>query len=188
MSHILSIFTAIALFSSCSNSKKTAENIATTETTTEVTQTEDHIAQEPQHQIIFEDVSEGDSLFAYISKGYCFGTCPVYEMWIYNSGFVEYKGRANTPLIGKHITTIKKDQMIEFIDMANEVNYMTLSDEYDNPHISDLPETKTSLVMNGKRKSMRRRYGFPRSVLKFEDLFSNLIASEKWDAVSTEKE
>ncbi len=189
MSQFLSILVAITLFSACSNSKKATEN-AEIETATETsTQTDvQHVPQGPEHQIIFEDIAEGDSLFASINKGFCFGTCPVYEILIYNSGYVEYNGRANVTLTGKHKTTIKKEQMIAFIDKANEIGYMSMDDEYDNPMISDLPETKTSLVMNGKRKHMRRRYGYPRSVLTFEKLFENLIASEKWEKITDDKE
>jgi len=189
MSYFLSIILAVVMLSACGNSKKTSENTVKNETSQVEDQNEDQvIQQEPEHQIIFEDVAEGDSLFAFIRKGYCFGQCQVFEMHIYNSGYVEYNGIANVSLLGKHRTNIKKEQMIAFIDKANEIGYMTMDDEYDNPMISDLPETKTSLVMNLKRKSMRRRYGYPRTVLEFEKLFENLIASEKWDVLPTEKE
>ena len=134
-----------------------------------------------QHQVIFEDLAEGDSLFASIRKGYCYGRCPVYELEIYNSGFVHYNGIANMELLGEHTSRLSTDQMLAFLDKANEISYFELNDEYDNPGISDLPETTTSLVMGGKRKSVRRRHGYPNSIIAFEDQFNGLLTSLTWN-------
>lgn len=133
-----------------------------------------------EHQAIFEDIAKGDSLFASIKKGYCYGRCPVYEMYIYNSGLVVLKGTANIEPLGEHTTRITKAQMLAFIDMANDIKYLEMEDEYDNPGISDLPETTTSIVMGGKRKSVRRRYGYPTAIVAFEDLFAALLTSQEW--------
>ncbi len=134
-----------------------------------------------EHQIIFEDIADGDSLFASIRKGYCFGRCPVFEMSIYNSGFTTYNGIANVDLMGEHTTRLTEQQMIAFIDKANYVHYFELEDEYDNPHISDLPETVTSIVMAGKRKTVRRRHGYPQSIVVFEETFSDLLKTQNWN-------
>lgn len=134
-----------------------------------------------EHHVIFEDLAEGDSLFASIRKGYCFGRCPVYELKIYNSGFVHYNGIANMDLLGEHTARVSVEQMQAFFDKANEIKYFELLDEYDNPGITDLPETTTSLVMGGKRKSVRRRHGYPTSIIAFEDQFNGLVKTLTWN-------
>lgn len=136
---------------------------------------------ETEHQALFEDLAKGDSLFASIRKGYCYGRCPVYELKIYNSGFVQYNGIANMDLLGEHTSWVREEEMLAFIDKANEISYFDLQDEYDNPGITDLPETTTSLVMGGKRKSVRRRHGFPSSIISFEDLFNGLVKTLTWN-------
>lgn len=133
-----------------------------------------------EHVAFFEDLAQGDSLFASIRKGYCYGRCPVFEMKIYNSGFITYEGTANVELLGKHTGWATKDQMLVFFDKANDAGYFEMEDEYDNPGVSDLPETTTSLVMAGKRKTVRRRYGYPQSVVVFEQTFENLIKEITW--------
>lgn len=133
-----------------------------------------------EHKAFFEDLAEGDSLFASIKKGYCFGTCPVFEMKIYNSGFITYEGTANVELMGKHTGWATKEQMLVFFDKANETGYFLLEDEYDNPGVSDLPATTTSLVMAGKRKTVRRRYGYPQTVVVFEKTFDQLVREINW--------
>lgn len=132
------------------------------------------------HPSLFEDLAEGDSLFASIKKGYCFGKCPVYEMHIYNTGFIMYQGTANVELLGTHTGWATKEQLQVLLDKASEIGYFQMADEYDNPGVTDLPETTTSLVMNGARKTVRRRYGYPSTIVAFEKTFETLINQIKW--------
>lgn len=178
MNYILSIVASLSILSSCSSTKEVAE---VNESATNTTQTEQtNPPQETEHKIIFEDIAKGDSLFASIRKGYCFGTCPVYTMNIYNSGYVKLVGKANIEQVGEFSTTLTYKQMKAFVDYATEMNYMGLDDVYDNVYISDLPETNTSIVLGGKRKSVKRRYGFPKSIVVFEKMFASLLETEQW--------
>tara|TARA_B110000503_G_scaffold47382_1_gene77218 strand:- start:225 stop:776 length:552 start_codon:yes stop_codon:yes gene_type:complete len=129
------------------------------------------------------DVSKNDSLFASITKGYCYGTCPVYKLKIYNSGHVSLEGIKNIDQIGFFSARINQEKMDTFSDMAKQIDYMNLSDEYDNRYVSDLPETNTSIVIDGKRKTVRKRYDYPRSILAFEKLFIKLLEELAWEKV-----
>ena len=129
------------------------------------------------------DVLQDDSLFASITKGYCYGTCPVYKLKIYNSGHVSLEGIKNIDQIGFFSARINQEKMDTFSDMAKQINYMNLSDEYDNRYVSDLPETNTSIVIDGKRKTVRKRYDYPRSILDFEKLFIKLLEELAWEKV-----
>ncbi len=175
--HLLYITTSVFVLYSCANSKNAHTEI---ETVSEHEEGQTHVHHESEHQPLFENVSHDDSLFASIKRGYCYGTCPVYEMNIYNSGFVTYNGIRNLKLLGRYTATISKEQMIRFFDVVNETGYLQMEDEYDNPGISDLPETTTSVVVNGTRKQVRRRYGYPKSITVFEKEFDDLIESENW--------
>lgn len=128
----------------------------------------------------FKNITKDDSLFAYIKRGACYGKCPTYEIKIYNSGFAELKGTRAIDLIGEYTTTISKDKMLALLDKAKSIGYQNMDEVYDDPMITDLPETKTSIVINGKRKSVRRRVNFPMEILKFEELFDQLLQSENW--------
>lgn len=128
----------------------------------------------------FKNITKDDSLFAYINRGACYGKCPTYEIKIYNSGFAELKGTRAIDLIGEYTTTISKDKMLALLDKAKSIGYQNMDEVYDDPMITDLPETKTSIVINGKRKSVRRRVNFPMEILKFEELFDQLLQSENW--------
>ena len=179
MNYIFSLFASLTILASCSSTKEIAENNSKPTNISEEVMT----PTETEQKIIFEDLAKGDSLFASIRKGYCFGTCPVYVMKIYNSGYVKLEGKANIEKVGVYSTKLTYDQMKTFADFARRMNYMELDDVYDNIHISDLPETNTSIVLDGKRKSIKRRYNFPQSIVTFEKMFASLLETEKWDVI-----
>jgi len=133
----------------------------------------------------FKNVSKDDSLFAYIRRGACFGKCPTYELRIYNSGYTELNGIRFVDLIGEYTTTISKEKMRAFVEKAKSIGYMEMEDVYDNEMVTDLPEMQTSIVINGIRKAVRRRYNFPQEIVSFEKLFDALLESEKWKMISS---
>lgn len=122
---------------------------------------------------------EEHSIFATIDRGACYGSCPTYKMTIHSDGFVEYQGIRAVDLIGNYTTTITKAQMEELTKMAEEIDYMTLEDVYDGP-VSDLPGTRTSIVIDGVRKEVYRRYEYPKRILKFEALFDDIMKNSDW--------
>lgn len=161
----------IGLLAACA-SKKSTTNPDTTNTSSNSS---------TEHQIVFQDVQPGDSLFASIAKSYCFGKCPVFTLHIYNSGYAVYNGTANVNLMGRHTTRLTKEQMVYLIDKANEINYFELKDVYDNEGVTDIPSTTTSIVINGQRKSVKKRFDFPKSLLTFEAAFDDLIKRLRWN-------
>lgn len=179
MKCIIAIIALISITAACSTTKEVVNT--TPSSTEEITAGQGHVPNSPtEHKIIFEDIAKDDSLFASIKRGYCFGTCPVYEMKIYNSGFVTYKGVHAVDMKGNHHTTISYAEMKKLVDLAVEIGYLEMKDEYDNTGVTDLPDCRTSIVLRGKRKQIRRRFDFPKSILVFEKLFDALLVSEKW--------
>lgn len=167
MKYILSTFIMAILLISCANTKEMNSNNTSNDNS------------------VFKNVAKDDSLFASIRRGACFGSCPTFEIKIYNSGFAELKGTRALDLIGDYTTTISKEQMFALLEKAKSIDYQKMDDVYDNPMITDLPETKTSIVIDGKRKSIRRRVDFPMEIVGFEEMFDKLLMSEKWTKVET---
>ena len=162
MKYLLSTIIIALVLVSCANTKELTKNTDS--------------AQKSE----FKNVAKDDSLFAYIRRGACFGTCPVYEIKIYNSGYTELVGTRNLDLIGNYHTVLKMAQMHALVEKAKSIGYQNMDDVYDNEMVTDLPETKTSIVIDGKRKAIRRRVNFPREILSFEEMLDALLKSEKW--------
>lgn len=170
MKYILSTLIFSLLIISCASTKEGKDNLSSSDKSE------------------FRDIAKGDSLFAYIRRGACYGTCPTFEIKIYNSGYAELKGTRALDLIGDYTTTISKDKMHALLKRATEIGYFEMDDVYDNEMITDLPETKTSIVKDGARKSIRRRYNYPKEILSFEKLFDALLETENWTKVAGSKE
>ena len=122
------------------------------------------------------------SVFTTIHRGACYGSCPTYKMTIYTDKSVEYEGIRAVDLIGKYTSTISQKEYDQFIETAEFIDYMNLDDVYDGP-ITDIPGTRTSIVLDGVRKEVYRRYQYPKRILKFEELFDNVMKSAKWEKV-----
>ncbi len=170
LTSIISILFALSLFS-CHPHKKTATTIHPSEKTTKTIDYQ------------FKNIAKGDSLFASIRRGACFGQCPVYTMKIYNNGTVILEGKNFIDKIGTYTKHISKEQMYRFVQKAKEINYMQMDDNYDNKNITDLPETETSIVIDGKRKKVRKRFGYPKELVQYENLFDELLKTEGWKKI-----
>ncbi len=181
MKYILLPVLSLLFLVACSTQKKGIEN------------SEELSFGEKENKLVFEKETQfsklptADSLFASIDKGFCFGTCPVYTIKIYKSGYVRYKGVRNVEQEGEFFTTIGYKEMLKFISVAKEIDYMNLKDVYDNEGVTDLPTTITSIVLNGQRKEVRRRYDFPTKILAYEKVFEELLKNGDWKAVRVEE-
>ncbi|HLU87561.1 MAG TPA: DUF6438 domain-containing protein [Taishania sp.] len=121
-----------------------------------------------------------DSLFASLERSACFGTCPVYSVNIYSSGYAEYVGTLNTKMIGTYSTTFSKEQLNSLVETANAINYMSLDDVYDTKGITDLPSHISSIVINKQRKVVTRRHNYPDGIIVFEKKIDELVESADW--------
>ncbi len=162
------------LFLSCSSKKEATKNTSKKE--------------ETQSNYKFENINENDSLFASINKGTCFGQCPVYSMNIYNDGTVIYKGKRFVEKEGEYSLKLNYTELMTFVNKAKSINYMQMDNNYDNASVTDLPSTTTSIVIDKIRKKVYRRFGYPREILAFEKLFSDLLSNENWEKTTTKKD
>ncbi len=172
MKTILTLILGITLLSSCHSKKNTT---ATVEEKTAV------------EKYKFENVSPSDSLFASIRKGACFGQCPVYTINIYNDGTALLEGKNFVDKIGTYKKKLNYEEMFSFVTVAKDIKYMTLDDSYDNKNVTDLPGTNTSIVIDKTRKKIYNRFGAPREIRQFENLFSELMKSDGWVKIEDNK-
>lgn len=119
------------------------------------------------------------SFFASINRGACYGKCPIYSMKIYSDGFVELTGTRFMEPMGEFTGMISKAQLNTFIEKANEIGFFAMEEVYDSP-VTDIPAITTSIVINGKQKTVMRRVGYPERIREFENLFDELLTSVKW--------
>lgn len=168
MKTLLTLLIGILIFTSCT-SKKEITTVVEEKPVTE--------------KYKFENVSPSDSLFASIRKGACFGQCPVYTLNIYNSGTVILVGKNFIEKIGTYKNKLNYEEMLAFVALAKEIEYLALDDSYDNKNVTDLPETSTSIVINKTRKKVYNRFGAPKELRSFENLFDEILKTEGWKKI-----
>ena len=141
-------------------------------------------------EAVEENISNEDSVdpvtpgrptfFASINRGACYGTCPIYEMFIYKNGTAILKGIRFIDQIGTYETILTDEEVQEFTDTALEIGFMDLEDEYDSLQISDLPTITTMINIDGVQKTVLRRSGYPQKIKIYEALFDAILESKEW--------
>jgi len=161
MKSLVLIFTFITILSvACSTTKK---GMSETDAYTE-----------------FQNDLKDDTLFASIERGFCFGTCPVYKLYIYTNGNAIYEGIKNVNMNGVFAAQLSPEQMNRLITSAKSIGYMEFENEYDDPNVTDKPTTTTSIVIDGKRKQVKRRHRFPSEIIGFEKTFDEIVTEVEW--------
>jgi len=139
------------------------------------------VPQDPIGPFIVDNGQElNDTLFASIEKGLCFGNCPTYKMYIYSNGEVSLNAIRGTNIIGVYKSKVSPAQMDLILTKAKEIKFVEMKPVYDNKSVTDLPMVTTSIVLNGKRKEVKRRYDYPREIKELEKMFDNLLDGLEW--------
>ena len=124
-----------------------------------------------------------DTLFASIEKGVCFGNCSAYKMHIYCEGFVALTALRGNKVNGSFRSCVTPGQMNLLLAKAKEIKFEDMKSVYDNKSVTDLPMVKTSIVLSGKHKEVKRRYKYPRKILELEKMFDNLLDELQWEKI-----
>lgn len=64
-----------------------------------------------------------ENALLYYGNTPCLGTCPVFDMYIYNDGKVIYKGFQNVVLKGEHKFSISKSHIDEIKNELEEIDF-----------------------------------------------------------------
>jgi len=118
-----------------------------------------------------------------MSKGPCFGSCPIFTITIYDNGWATYKGKLYTEKLGLHVKKVGKGRLEE---IKRELRLANLW-QYQNIYRSSLPDLQSVTINyfeNGRTKSITGKEGRPTSVKKIEAFLDKMAATTGW----TEKE
>lgn len=130
-----------------------------------------------------EPAQPEDSLMVFYGRTPCFGMCPYFELRIYKSGYAVYEGKNFVDMIGYYHTTFDRASLQKVMTAAEGIGYFGLLDSYDNPRVTDLPAVTTTLVHNGKSKTVTGRYKAPRELEQVYHELDFMIENAKWSAL-----
>lgn len=106
----------------------------------------------------------------------CFGSCPSYQLIIYDTGIVVYNGKYFVDSMGYFYGYLSLKEIEKIKKKANAIHFFELEDRYPmNTDIVDLPATITILNMNGQaKKIINKNYETPPALIQFENLIDSL--------------
>ncbi len=120
-----------------------------------------------------------DALVIQMSKGACFGTCPVYTLEVFADGQVTYRGRNFTEKMGLYRRQLPETDLQNLIRDFREANLP----QYDSLYLSgatDLQMTSISFYQSDYSKSVKGDFERPAAVRELEKQLIALGESGDW--------
>lgn len=112
----------------------------------------------------------------YLERTICYGTCPAYRIEIYNDETGWYDGKRFVKRIGKIPFSVKKQDISNIIQKAEELNFFDMKNEY-TERVSDLPTTYIKI----KNKKIIDYYGAPKELKNLEKFIDDIVLKNlKW--------
>lgn len=116
----------------------------------------------------------------------CFGMCPDYSLEILGDGTVNYEGFHAVKVEGKQTSKIAAKDVKELVDEFFKIDYLALKDSFVEP-VTDMPSRTTSLLVDGKKKSVYNYFGGPEELKVLEDKIDQVANSAQWVSMPAEK-
>ena len=118
-----------------------------------------------------------------LSRGGCFGTCPVYKLTIEDDGKVTYQGDKFVKIKGKKESTLSNAKLKEIKAAFKKVDYFNLKDSYIKTDATDMPTIITSFKTKSKRKEIvhyHGDFGAPKKLTHLEERIDIIVNTNKW--------
>lgn len=131
------------------------------------------------------NVGELDKLVE-MSKGPCFGFCPIYTLTVYSNGVVTYNGERNTNRQGMHLRILEKNELSALKSQLEKANLWQYQDLYKG----QLPDMQTVTITyweEGDFKTIAGKDGRPKPVVDIETTLEDIANSGKWKKLDGEE-
>ena len=119
-----------------------------------------------------------DNFSVSISKGMCFGKCPVYKGTVWGDGRVTYEGQQNVDRLGTFTGVISQDDLCALVTQVRERKLVQIDTSYiDN--VPDAPVTTITITDKGQSKTLRWNMGSPEPLRELGSLMVNATFGNK---------
>ena len=112
-----------------------------------------------------------------MTKGPCFGTCPVYEFRIDGLGNATFKGTNFVTKEGEHSKQFSAAETNAIFDEFKTADFWSLEDEYTAP-VTDLPTTWLSFYFMDRNKKIMCYYDMPVRLVNLIELVEAMALSQ----------
>jgi len=130
--------------------------------------------------------SEKDLRFS-MSKGVCFGSCPVYELKVYHGGYTTFLGERNTERIGLYDKTLAKDDYKKVIKAFEKLDFNSFPSEFKS-NIPDLPLIKIGYHNGDEFRIVSGKEDRPEDLMQAQFLLEKIVDNKQWNFVKSKEE
>jgi hypothetical protein len=122
-----------------------------------------------------------------LSKGACFGTCPIYELKIYHGGHTTFLGKQNTDNLGQYDKMLSSKEYKNIEKAFEKLDFDKYPDYFDS-RIPDLPMIKIG-YHNGKQlRVVSGKEERPEDLMQVQFLLEKIVDNKQWNLVKGLKE
>jgi hypothetical protein len=123
-----------------------------------------------------------DDLQVTLSRGACFGLCPIYSVTLYSDGTVLFEGQRHTKVLGFQFGQIEEPAIRQVIEELDKAEFF---DEVDHNgyDMTDMPSANIAVSLSGRVHSVSHYYGdrdAPESLAQLESKIDDLLRSDQW--------
>jgi hypothetical protein len=122
-------------------------------------------------------------MVAKLSRGACYGTCPIYTLTVKADGTVNFDGTKYTETIGRADGRIDDEKLKALLQEFKTADFFGLDDDYTSGDCStDQPTVSTALTINGETKEIKHDTGCeaPGELDTLEQRIDDVVGSAKW--------
>lgn len=114
-----------------------------------------------------------------MTKGPCYGNCPVFTLTIYENGYATYRGERYTDRLGTYGKKLDKAQMQRLLDEFKKTNLWQYRDVYVG-RIPDMQSVTITYHEGARKKTVAGKEIRPNSVKWLESVLDQVANTDGW--------
>ncbi|MCB0585727.1 MAG: hypothetical protein KDD06_10455 [Phaeodactylibacter sp.] len=111
-----------------------------------------------------------------MTKGPCYGRCPVFTLTVYDKGIVSYKGERYTDRLGTYVKKLEKEDLERLLREFKNANLWQYKDAY-RGRIPDMQSVSITYYEGSRKKTVTGKEIRPNSVKWLESLLDQVAQS-----------
>lgn len=118
----------------------------------------------------------------FMKKTPCFGTCPDYDIAIYENGMAHINARRYLKIEGTYEAQLSEQQLHSLLELFAQSNFQSFEKSYTS-NVTDLPTTFLTYRSGDKEKTVEDYYGAPDKLKTLEKAVEDLVDQLDWKPV-----
>jgi hypothetical protein len=137
----------------------------------------------PPERVPFPPIVDFHSVTITLSRGPCFGSCPVYRVEIDGDGSVRYQGDRFVGVTGARTAHVRISKVRSLVRAFQKADFFWTFDSYRAP-ITDLPTYTLAIAFDGRSKQVvdydGAMRGMPKEIAALEAAIDATAGTDRW--------